>query len=176
MNEHDAAMLALRLWAGIVMIAHGVNHGRNLDGTAAWFEKVGFKSPRLNAMLSSVNELAIGAALILGLLTAPAAAGLAATMFVAFWAIHRFAGFFVFHRPDEGYEYVASLAVIALALAVGGPGSVSVDRALGIDDALDGWTGALIFVLGLAAAAGQLALFWRKPTQENDDEPEPTTG
>ncbi len=46
---------------------------------------------------------------------------LLATMFVAFWAIHRFVGFFVFHRPDEGYEYVFTLMAISLALAIAGP-------------------------------------------------------
>jgi putative oxidoreductase len=145
------------------MIAHGLNHAKSQEGTASWFGKVGFKAPRINALLSAVNELAIGAALVLGLLTSVAAAGLAATMFVAFWAIHRFAGFFVFHRPDEGYEYVATLTVVALTLAVAGPGSLSVDAALGIDELLTGWVGAIIFAAGLALAAVQLALFWRKP-------------
>jgi putative oxidoreductase len=145
------------------MIAHGLNHAKSLEGTASWFGKVGFKAPRINAMLSAVNELAIGAALILGLLTSVAAAGLGATMFVAFWSIHRFAGFFVFHRPDEGYEYVATLTIIALALALAGPGSLSVDAGLGIDELLSGWVGAAIFGAGLALGAAQLVLFWRKP-------------
>lgn len=163
MNTVDFALLALRIWAGFVMIAHGINHGKSLEGTASWFSKVGFRLPRLNAYLSSVNELVIGAALILGLLTSVAAAALAATMFVAFWAIHRFVGFFVFHRPDEGYEYVATLSVIALALAIAGPGSISVDAALGLDETLSGWTGVVIYLAGLVLAGVQLAVFWRKP-------------
>ena len=138
MNELDILMLVLRLWAGVVMLAHGANHARNLDGTASWFQSKGFRAPRLNAMLSAYNELAIGSALILGLLSAPAAAGLAATMLVAFWSIHRFAGFFVFHRPDEGYEYVVTLALVGLAIAVVGPGSASIDAVIGIDDNLSG--------------------------------------
>lgn len=163
MTEFDVVMLILRLWAAVVMIAHGINHARTQEGTANWFEKVGFKQPKLNARLSAANELAIGAALILGLLTSVAAAGLAATMLVAFWSIHRFAGFFVFHRPDEGYEYVATLTVLAFAIAVLGPGSVSIDAVIGIDETLSGAMGALIFGLGLLAGAGQLATFWRKP-------------
>ena len=148
------------------MIAHGVNHARSLDGTAKWFGSVGFRSPRLNAFLSAGNEIAIGVGLAVGLLTSVAAAALAATMLVAFWSIHRFVGFFVFHRPDEGYEYVATLAVAALVLALMGPGSVSVDAALGIASDLDGVVGALIFGLGLVAGAVQLAVFWRKPEEE----------
>jgi putative oxidoreductase len=165
-NEIDIAMLVLRVWAGIVMLAHGINHARSLEGTANWFESVGFRSPRLNAFLSAANEIAIGAGLIIGLLTSVAAAALAATMLVAFWSIHRFAGFFVFHRPDEGYEYVATLAVAALVLAFIGPGTASLDASLGIADDLNGAIGALIFGLGLLAGAGQLALFWRRPKDE----------
>jgi putative oxidoreductase len=91
-------------------------------------------------------------------------------MFVAFWSIHRFAGFFVFHRPDEGYEYVLTLAAVALALAIAGPGSFSVDAALELNEALSGWVGAGIYGLGILAAAGQLATFWRKPVPESPKE------
>jgi putative oxidoreductase len=168
MENIDIALLIMRLWAGFVIIAHGINHGRSLKGTAAWFAKVGFKAPQLNAFISSAMEITVGLALIFGLLTSVAAAGLAATMFVAFWSIHRFAGFFVFHRPDEGYEYVATLAVIALALAIIGPGSASVDAALGLDETLSGAVGAGIFGFGILAAGGQLATFWRKPVKEKE--------
>lgn len=168
MNELDTAMLVLRLWMGAVMIAHGVNHARTQEGTTRWFEKVGFRSPELNARLSAGNEILIGLALIAGLLTTIAAAGLVATMFVAFWSIHRFAGFFVFHRPDEGYEYVATLAVAALALAILGPGGVSLDAVIGIDDNLSGALGAGIIGVGLLAGAGQLATFWRRPAATDE--------
>lgn len=166
MENIDYAMLLLRVWAGIVIIAHGINHGRTLDGTARWFESKGFRQPRMNAILSSGTELAVGVGLLAGLLTSLAAAGLASIMFVAFWSIHRFAGFFNFHRPDEGYEYVTTLAVVSLALAVAGPGSVSLDSALGIADDLDGLTGVAIFAGGLVLAFGQLATFWRRPGGE----------
>lgn len=165
MNKIDAVLLVLRVWAGIVMIAHGLNHGRSLEGTANWFARVGFRAPKLNAFLSASTEIAVGLGLLAGLLTPVVAAGLVATMFVAFWSIHRFAGFFVFHRPDEGFEYVATLAVIALVLAVAGPGSASVDAALDLDETLTGWLGAGIWGAGILAAIGQLAVFWRRPTE-----------
>ena len=169
MEKIDIALLLLRLWAGFVIVAHGINHGRNLERTARWFASTGFRAAGLNAFLSAANEIAIGLALILGLLTSVGAAGLAATMFVAFWSIHRFVGFFVFRRPDEGYEYVVTLAVISLALAIAGPGSVSIDSALGIADTLDGWVGAGIIGAGLLAGGGLLATFWRKPPKEGVD-------
>ena len=164
MTGIDIALLLLRLWAGLVIIAHGVNHGRSQEGTAKWFASKGFRSATLNARISALNEIAIGVALIAGALTSVAAAGLVATMFVAFWSIHRFAGFFNFHRPDEGWEYVATLSVIGVALAIAGPGRYSVDEALGIAANLDEWVGLSIIGAGLVVAAGQLATFWRKPS------------
>jgi hypothetical protein len=95
-------------------------------------------------------------------------AGLAATMAVAFGAIHRFAGFFVFARPDEGYEYVATLAVAALTLGTLGPGAVSVDSVIGLADMLDGWVGLAIVIGGLVAGVAQLAMFWRRPLDNNE--------
>ena len=166
MDQVDTAMLILRAWAGVVMIAHGINHGRSLDGTANWFGKVGFRQPRLNALLSAGLEVAVGLGLIFGLFTSLAAAGLASTMFVAFWAIHRHVGFFVFHRPDEGYEYVVTLAAISLAIAIAGPGAASIDAVIGIDQTLAGAVGAGIFAGGLGIASLLLAMFWRNPRKE----------
>lgn len=167
MSEIDAALLIVRVWAGVVLVAHGVNHGRSLEGTARWFASKGFRAPAVNAYLSAAGEIAVGLALIAGLLTAVAAAGVVAIMLGAFWTVHRFAGFFVFRRPDEGYEYVLTLAAIALALAIAGPGRVSVDATLGIDQTLSGWSGVLIFAAGVALGAAQLALLWRRPARED---------
>lgn len=176
MDAIDLALLVLRLWLGIVMLAHGINHGRNLEGTASWFESKGFRQAGLNARASAGAEVAIGLGLIAGFLTSLAAAGLISIMVVAFGAIHRFSGFFVFARPDEGYEYVATLSVAALVLAVLGPGSVSVDEGLGLASRLDAWTGLVIVLAGIVAGIGQLALLWRRPTSESDTQPqEPTS-
>jgi putative oxidoreductase len=164
MDALDITLLLLRGWAGVIMVAHGLNHLRSQKGTTRWFEKIGFRFPRLNARLSTYGELAIGVGLIAGLLTPAAAAGLGATMLIAFWAIHRHAGFFVFHRPDEGYEYVVTVAMIALALAVLGPGEVSVDEVLGLE--WTGWAGAWIYLGGLGAGVAQLVVFYRRPESE----------
>ena len=159
MEPTDLALLILRLWLGIVIIAHGLNHGRSLDGTTSWFASLGWQRARMQAILSAVVEIAIGVGLIVGLLTTFAAAGLIATMFVAYLSNHRPNGFFIF-RKGEGYEYVATIAFASLALAMLGAGDVSVDAAFGIDG-LAGWTGLAIGVGGFIVGALQVAAFWR---------------
>jgi putative oxidoreductase len=58
------------------MILHGLNHGRNLEGTARWFGSVGFRNARINALVSSVGEVAIGISIAAGFLTSFGAAGM----------------------------------------------------------------------------------------------------
>lgn len=161
MEPVDVALVAVRIWVAVVMLAHGVRHARTLDGTAGWFSSLGWQQSHLQARLSAVGEIAIAIGLAAGLLTTVAAAGVIAIATVAFWTVHRDAGFFVFARPDEGYEYVGTLAVTMFALSVLGPGEASLDHALDID--LDGWLGAAIALGGIVVGIAQLVLFWEKP-------------
>jgi len=166
MEPIDIGLLVLRLVAGSVMVAHGVNHGRNLEGTASWFESIGFRKARVQAVLSSMGEVSIGLGLILGFLTTFAGAALIATLLVAFVSNHRSAGFFVFNRPVEGWEYLLTLASIGVVLAVAGAGSISIDATIGLD--LAGWVGGAIAAVGALLGAIQLATFWR-PTHPSED-------
>jgi putative oxidoreductase len=160
--------LLLRIILAVVMFAHGYNHvfnGGKLPGVARWFGSLGFRAPRLQAALASYTELGVAPLLLLGLLTPLAAAGVVGTMFVAFVANHRKNGFFIF-RPGEGYEYVITLLVSAIALGALGGGEWSVDDALEIATDLDGWTGLAIAAgAGIGLGATVLGLFWR-PTSK----------
>lgn len=165
------AMLILRVGAGLVILAHGVNHARGRERTTNWFHGIGFRQPGLQWFFSTSTELAVGVLLVLGLLTALAASGLVAVMFVAFWTVHRHNGFFIF-RPGEGWEYVATLATVGLTLAIAGPGEISIDGTVGVSgvtvaDYLDGGTGALIVAGALAVAAVQIAAFYRPSEATN---------
>lgn len=157
----NAGLLALRLVLGLVFVAHGVKHFINREKTIAWTASIGFGNPGLQWAFMTFAEIGIGVGLAAGLLTSVAAAGLVSMMFVAFWTVHRFAGFFVSARPDEGYEYVLVLVVAAVALAVVGPGEWSLDHSLEIADDLDGWVGAGLAAGGFGAAILQLAAFYR---------------
>ncbi len=57
----------------------------------------------------------------LGLLTALAAAGMIGVMIVAIVVEHWKVGFFIF-KPNQGWEYCASIAVTAFVIAMVGPG------------------------------------------------------
>lgn len=160
MTAFDAAMLILRVGIGLVILAHGINHAGGRERTTKWFGSIGFRSPGMQWFFSTATEIGVGLFLIAGFVTGAAAAGLVAVMFVAFWSVHRNNGFFIF-RPGEGWEYVATLALTGLTMAVAGPGSASLDDALGIATDLDGWVGAALVAGGLALAAVQLAVFFR---------------
>ena len=157
----DWAVALLRLVAGGVILAHGIKPARGRVKTANWFGSIGFRQPELQWFASTATEIGVGVLLIVGLGTSLAAAGLVAVMVVAFWTVHRTVGFWVTARPDEGWEYVLVLGTVGAAIAIGGPGELSVDAALGIEDLLNGWVGAALVAGGVVAAAAQIAIFFR---------------
>lgn len=169
MEPSDFAMLIVRLVLGVVMLAHGIKHARGRTKTSRWFGSIGFKMPELQWLASTATEIGVGVLLIAGAGTSVAAAGLIGVMTVAFVSVHRKAGFWITARPDEGYEYVMVLSVAALALAMVGPGSVSVDDALGIADQLDGWVGLALGAGGIAVALLQLGVFFRPGDVQSND-------
>jgi putative oxidoreductase len=155
----NAGLLTLRIAVGIVFLAHGLKHFKNRSKTITWTESIGFKQGKIQWVFMTFAEIGIGLTLITGLLTGVAAAAAIAMMSVAFWTVHRSAGFFITARPDEGYEYVVFISMVAGALAVMGPGDWSIDHVLELS--LDGWVGVSLAVGGVAAAVAQLAIFYR---------------
>ena len=159
------ALLALRVSIGAMIMAHGLNKffgGGRIPGTARWFESIGMRPGRLNALAAATTEVGCGTLLVLGLATPLAAAALIAVMLVAIVTVHRTNGFFVF-RPGQGIEYCLLVAIVAAVVGALGPGRWSLDHALG-------WwhytrlEGLLVAVLvGVGAAALQLLAVWRPP-------------
>ena len=175
MEDVDAinlVLLVLRVVVGTTMIAHGYNHifgGGKIEGTAGWFESLGMRPGILHAWLASLTELGAGALLVLGLATPLGAAGIVGTLAVAWITNHRDAGFFVFNRPTEGWEYMLVLVTTTIADGALGPGEWSVDGQVDTLAVLAGTSGLLITVLlGLGGAALTLAVFWR-PGADGDD-------
>jgi putative oxidoreductase len=157
----EIAGLALRAAIGGTMIAHGVRHARTLEGTARWFDSVGFRHPGQQAIASAAVEIGSGTALLAGVATPIAASAVVGTMAVAARSVHVKNGFFI---TAEGYEYVLNLTLASVALAAIGPGRLSVDHLFGLDSKVTPLGGAALAAgVGLVAAAGQLAVFWRRP-------------
>ncbi|WP_375476293.1 DoxX family protein [uncultured Jatrophihabitans sp.] len=156
--------MLLRGMVGGTMIAHGVRHGRTLDGTAGWFGSIGFRQPRLQAQLSAGVEVAAGTAIVAGAATPLSSSAVVGTMAVAYRTVHRPNGFFTM---NEGWEHVGLLAASSIALSAIGPGRFSIDRLLGLDD-----TGTPLLraaasaLLGVGGAAVQLATFWTEPSPD----------
>jgi len=75
--------------------------------------------------------------------------------------VHRNNGFFI---VKSGWEYNFVLAVVAVAIAIAGPGQWSLDDKLDLATKLDGLVGLLLSaVLGVVAGVGLLAAFYRPP-------------
>ena len=152
-------ILILRLVAGLTLAAHGAQKlfgwfgGYGLAGTGGFLEQLGFVPGKRNALFAGLAEAIGGLLLALGLATPLAAAVIIAVMTVASVSVHLKHGFF---NHNQGFEYTMMLAVIALSIAITGPGPISLDALLGVRDAGAGW-GLLALVVGLAGAGLQLA-------------------
>ncbi|MDV6264648.1 DoxX family protein [Rhodococcoides yunnanense] len=167
-DQFDLGILVLRVIVGFTMAAHGYNKffgGGRIGGTGRWFDSIGMRPGRLHAKLAASTEIVSGLLLAAGFLTMIAGAAFVAVMFVAAYTVHKGSGFFV---NANGWEYNLVLATVGVAVATTGAGSWSVDAAIGIAEALDGWTGlTAALVGGLIAAAVQLAVFFRPPAKSD---------
>ncbi|AKN68983.1 RpiR family transcriptional regulator [Streptomyces sp. PBH53] len=151
-DRRDVGLLLLRLGTGGVLAAHGAQKlfgwfgGHGLEGTGQFMESVGYAPGRASALAAGLAEAGGGTLLALGLAT-PAAGAAAAGGMAGASAVHVPNGFFA---QEGGYEHAATLGLAAAALAVTGPGRLSLDHALG--HVLDrGWM--VPAALGATAAA-----------------------
>ena len=132
-TKAGSAAFILRVPVGLILAAHGAQKlfgwfgGNGLAGTAQWLSSMGIEPGYLMAFLAGGAEFFGGLALVIGLLTRPAALVAAFTMLVAIFSVHIGNGLFA---ADGGYEYALILFVALIALAVQGGGYLSVDKAL----------------------------------------------
>ena len=121
------APLLLRLTVGLTFVHTGWQHLAHLDKTIEAFTGWGVPMPELNARVASATELFGGLAVLVGLGTRLACLPLAFTMLVAIATAQK-------DEVDGLISFVSlnewAYATIFLALAVLGPGPVSLDAAL----------------------------------------------
>lgn len=143
--------LISRTIIGALFVGHGTQKwfgwfgGPGLDGATGMMESLGLRPGRRNAVAAAASETIGGTMLVLGALTPAAAAVLIATMITAVRTVHLEKGPW---SANGGYEFNAALIAFLLTLVDGGPGPLSVDGALGLDDTGTAWT-----VAALAAGA-----------------------
>ena len=152
----DLGLLVLRLGVGLPFALHGFQKllgwfgGGGFRRTSAWFASLGFGDGRAATLMAGTGEIVGGIGLALGLLTPLPAAAVVGTMTTAAFVNNAEAGFW---SVAKGWELNGYLIVVAAALAVSGPGTLSLDSALDISGrlgiALDGSVGALAVVLGM---------------------------
>lgn len=141
-SQAGIAALILRVPLGVILAAHGAQKlfgwfgGYGLEGTGNWMASIGFEPGYVMALMAGSAEFFGGIALVLGLLTRPAAALAAFTMLMAM-TVHVGNGLFV---SNNGYEFALILLVACVALTLQGAGSFSLDRFL--SSKLDGSSGS----------------------------------
>lgn len=171
-DGYNLAALIARLWIGGIFLAHGYRHYKAIQsgpGMANWFESLGLKNGKLQAMNVTYLELAAGAALVLGLLTPLAYGGAASIVLVALVTNHRKNGFWSF-LPGEGWEYTGTLTAICIALAAFSPGKWSLDDAIGWNFPFKPDTAlAISAAVGILGTAVFLAIFWKPPAKTESE-------
>ena len=163
----DIGRLLARLTIGGTFFVHGTQKlfgwfgGYGPDGTGQFFESLGLRPGRRNAIAAGATEAGGGILIALGLATPLAATGLTAVMITALRTAIWKEGI----KPATG-EHELLLAAGALALAETGPGAPSLDSALGMESHGVGWT-----LAALAAGAGGSALAISMGQRQQADAP-----
>jgi putative oxidoreductase len=164
-DRFDVGVLVLRVIFGLFLAYHGLNKDKSgIEGTTGWFRSIGFKWPGVQARLAAATEMGAGVLLAVGLLTPLAASGMIAVMLVAIVVAHWKVGFVIF-KPNQGWEYCASIAITAWVIATVGPGRFSLDHAFDIE--WSGWWGsAVAAAIGIGGAVAQLLVCYRPAPTE----------
>ena len=168
--------LILRLIVGGYFVGHGTQKlfgwfgGYGPEGTGQFFESLGLRPGKRHALAAGAAEAGGGALLVAGAATPFAAAALTATMLTAINRVHLKNGPWV---ANQGYEYNLVLIAVALALAETGPGSPSIDEAIGAPWHGPKWA-VRALVLGIIGAVGAHIVAENGPAPEPTPAAEPT--
>lgn len=126
----DLGLLIVRLVVGLLFVGHGAQKlfgwfgGYGIKGTGGWLESIGVKPGATMAVLAGLSEFGGGILFALGFVTPVGAALIIITMLVAIAKVHGTNGLWA---TANGYELNLLYIVIALAVALIGAGSYSLD-------------------------------------------------
>lgn len=123
-SRYQSELLSvLRIMAGLLFVSHGTAKVLGFPAME------GLPPPGLSlAGLSGPLELILGALLVLGLFTRPAAFLAAGFCAVGYWAVH---GMQTFMPIQNGGETIALYCFVWLYITAAGPGAWAVDNMIG---------------------------------------------
>lgn len=127
-RQAQLAIGLVRIVAGVIFMAHGYQKFfiMGIDGTTGFFTQIGVPLPGIMAIVIATLELVGGLALLLGVFARFIAIPLAFDILGAIVFVHIRNGFFV----PRGIEFVTLLLASAVAIAIAGPGALSIDAAM----------------------------------------------
>jgi putative oxidoreductase len=156
----DVGLLFIRITIGLLLAGHacqklfGLFGGPGLGATAKSFAGLGYHPGTVYAVIGGASELAGGLGLVVGLLTPLASAAIIGVMINAMVTVAAAHGLWA---QGGGLEYNIVLAVVALGIALTGPGRLAADRIF--PWGRGGWkSGACALVVGGVTAAVVLNL------------------
>lgn len=126
-------LLLIRLVFGLTFAGHGAQKlfgwfgGHGLKGTAGWMESIGLKPGKAMAIAAGVSELVGGILFAVGLWTPFAALLMVVSMIVAIAKVHGPNGYWA---TQNGYEYNLAIIVVAIGVALIGPGQYALDAVI----------------------------------------------
>ena len=124
----SVGLLVVRVATGIVLAPHG--WAKLADGAqkvAAGLSSKGVPAPHLLAWCATLSELVGSLLVAFGLLTRPAAGAVAFTMLFAVISTHLGDASKIGAPGGAAFEYPFLLGMVALAIAIAGPGRWSLD-------------------------------------------------
>jgi len=131
----SAGLLVARIVIGLLMAAHGSQKlfgwfgGHGIAGTGAFFEALGFRPGRFFATVAAATEIVSGVLVALGLFGPIGPALMLSVMIVAAVSVHWKNGLFA---QANGIELALFYGTVAVALALTGFGTYSLDSLLGL--------------------------------------------
>lgn len=149
-------LLILRLVVGLTLTAHGAQKlfgwwgGPGMAGWTAGMDRMRIRPAKAWAWISVLAELVGGLLFAFGLLTPLGAFAIVGSMLVAIATVHWPNGFW---NGKRGYEFNLVILASVIAVALTGPGALSLDAVLRLHIPEP----ATIIVLAIATTAGVAA-------------------
>ena len=167
-------LLILRLAIGGIMAAHGAQKlfgwwaGPGINGWTGAMTRMRIRPPLAWAWISALGEFAGGIGLAVGFLYPLPIIAIAGAMLVAIALVHWPKGFW---NTKGGFEFNLSILGAVAALALVGPGSISLDSAFGIH--FPEPVTLLVLTVALLIGVGA-ALVTRTPVPAAESKPQTT--